>query len=74
MLVMAIMPPQSRAEEAWVWICRLCAVVGFGVLLVGPGFRVPMGAYFLLLGLFFGPEVIRGQLSINRQSKSEDES
>lgn len=62
------------AEEAWTWLCRALAVIGFGFLLATIGFQAPMGAYLLLLGLFFGPEVIRGQLNINRQSKSDDES
>lgn len=70
---MVLVRDQGRAEEAWTWLCRLCAVIGFGFLLGTTGFRAPMGAYLLLLGLFFGPEVIRGQLSINRQSKDEDE-
>lgn len=62
----------GRAEEAWTWVCRLLAVVGFGFLLATTGFRAPMGAYLLLLGLFFGPEVIRGQLTINRQSRNDE--
>jgi fatty acid desaturase len=70
--MMVLMPP-SRAEEAWTWLTRFLAVVGFVYLLATVGFRAPMGAYLLLLALFFGPEVIRGQLSINRQSRSEDE-
>lgn len=69
---MVLVSSQGKAEEAWTWLCRLCALIGFGFLLAGPGFEAPMGAYLLLLGLFFGPEVIRGQLSINRQSKDED--
>jgi hypothetical protein len=71
---MAITPGESRAEEAWTWVCRVLAVVGFVFLLATVGFAAPMGAYLLLLGLFFGPEVIRGQLTINRQSKGDDES
>jgi hypothetical protein len=70
---MTLVNPPGRAEEAWTWLCRGLAVVGFGFLLATTGFRAPMGAYLLLLGLFFGPEVIRGQLTINRQSKNEDD-
>ena len=71
---MALVRSPGRAEEAWTWLCRALAVIGFGFLLATVGFEAPMGAYLLLLGLFFGPEVIRGQLNINRQSKSDDES
>lgn len=63
----------NRAEEAWTWLCRVLAVVGFVYLLATTGFRAPMGAYLLLLGLFFGPEVIRGQLTINRQPGRREE-
>lgn len=70
-----VLVPASRAEEAWTWVCRLLAVIGFCFLLGTTGFKAPMGAYLLLLGLFFGPEVIRGQLTINRHSsRDEDES
>lgn len=71
---MALVRNSGRAEEAWTWLCRGLAVVGFFFLLATTGFRAPIGAYLLLLGLFFGPEAIRGQLNINRQSKSDDES
>jgi hypothetical protein len=70
---MMVLVPPGRAEEAWTWLCRALAVVGFIFLLATTGFKAPMGAYLLLLGLFFGPEVIRGQLTINRQSRNEDE-
>jgi len=70
---MMVLVEPGRAEEAWTWTCRVLAVVGFVFLLATTGFRAPMGAYLLLLGLFFGPEVVRGQLSINRQSGNEDE-
>lgn len=71
--MMVLVRNSGRAEEAWTWLCRALAVIGFGFLLATTGFRAPMGAYFLLLGLFFGGEVITGQLRINRQSKSDDE-
>lgn len=71
---MVLVREPGRAEEAWTWLCRALAVIGFGYLLATVGFRAPMGAYLLLLGLFFGPEVIRGQLSINRQSRNDDDS
>lgn len=61
----------GRAEEAWKWLCRGLAVIGYGVLLLTVGFRAPIGGYLLLLALFFGPEVILGQLQINRRSKRD---
>jgi hypothetical protein len=51
-------------EGIWTWITRGCALVGFGFLLAGPGFNAPWAAYILLIGLFFGPDVIKGQISI----------
>lgn len=69
---MVIVRQSGRAEEAWTWLCRGLAVVGFVYLLATVGFRAPMGAYLLLLGLFFGPEVIRGQIQINRRPHRDD--
>lgn len=54
-------------ETFWTWTTRLCAVVGFGFLLTGPGFEAPWGAYILLIGLFFGPDVIKGQIPIGKK-------
>lgn len=60
----------SRAEAGWRWLCRGLAVVGFVFLLAVVGLdRAPWGAYMLLIGLFFGPEVISGQLKINQQQQ-----
>lgn len=59
---------ENRAERAWRWLCRGLAVIGFGFLLATVGFNAPWGAYVLLLGLFFGPEVVRGQIQINRRN------
>lgn len=70
---MVLVPSRGRGEEAWVWVCRLLAVVGFVFLLATTGFRAPMGAYLLLLGLFFGPEAIRGQLNINSRSRNDED-
>jgi len=69
---MSIVKP-GQAEEWWTWLCRGLAVVGFFYLLATVGFRAPMGAYLLLLGLFFGPEVIRGQIQINRRPRQDAE-
>lgn len=57
----------SRAEEAWTWLCRGLAVVGFVYLLATVGFDAPWGAFILLLGLFFGPEAVKGQIQVNRR-------
>jgi len=70
---MVIVRQRGRAEEWWTWLTRALAVVGFVYLLATVGFRAPMGAYLLLLGLFFGPEVIRGQLQINRRPRDDEE-
>lgn len=59
------MSGNARAERAWTWLCRGLAVVGFVYLLVTVGFEAPWGAFLLLLGLFFGPEVVKGQIQIN---------
>lgn len=56
-----------NAEEAWTWLTRSLAVIGFVFLLATTGFDAPWGAFLLLLGLFFGPEVIKGQIQINRR-------
>lgn len=60
---------EQAAERAWRWLCRGLAVIGFGFLLAGPGFQAPWAAYILLLGLFFGPEVVKGQIQINRTER-----
>jgi hypothetical protein len=62
----------SKAEAAWVWITRLCAIAGFGVLLVSRGLNAPWGAYILLIGLFFGPDVLlRAMPSFNNGSGND---
>jgi hypothetical protein len=65
------MSSESRAEAAWRWVCRGLAVAGFAVLLIGYGVDAPWGFYVLLVGLFFGPDAIRGQLQINRKANGE---
>jgi hypothetical protein len=60
---------KRRAEDAWTWMCRGLAVIGFFYLLATVGFDAPWGAYLLLLGLFFGPEVVKGQIQINRKDE-----
>lgn len=66
------MRTQGRAEAAWSWLCRGLAVVGFAYLIVVGGFEsAPWGAFILLLGLFFGPEVVKGQIQINRNGRGK---
>lgn len=64
----------GRGEEAWTWLCRGLAVVGFVYLLATVGFNAPWGAFLLLIGLFFGPEVVKGQIQVNRRSDDRDRS
>lgn len=48
-------------------------MTGFVYLIATYGFgEAPWGAYLLLLGLFFGPEVVRGQITINRGNGSSN--
>jgi hypothetical protein len=61
----------SKYEAAWVWVTRACAVVGFGYLLATVGFNAPWGAYILLIGLFFGPDVLLRALPQLNQSKEK---
>jgi hypothetical protein len=64
----------SKYEAAWVWVTRACAVVGFVYLLATVGFTAPWGAYILLIGLFFGPDVLLRafpQITSSTQSKEE---
>lgn len=69
---MAAVRNGGRAEEAWQWICRGLGIVGFGFLLATTGFKAPMGAYLLLLALFFGPEILKGEMSLNPRAKRDD--
>lgn len=43
-------------------------MVGFGFLLATEGVNAPWAFFMLLIGLFFGPEVIAGQIKLNRQN------
>lgn len=58
-------------ELVWTWTTRICAVVGFGFLLATTGFQAPWGAYILLIGLFFGPDVIKGQIPGRREEEGK---
>jgi hypothetical protein len=62
----------STPEQLWKWLCRGLATVGFVYLLITNGVNAPWGFYMLLLGLFFGPEVVAGQIQINRRVEDRD--
>lgn len=61
------MMKRETAEYAFTWLCRGLAVIGFIDLILTVGFAGQPTGYILLLGLFFGPEVVKGQLNINRK-------
>lgn len=58
------MKSNSRGENIWAWACRACAV-GTLVYLIGwVGFdKTPTWGFILLIGLFFGPDAIKGNIS-----------
>lgn len=62
-------------EAAFRWLCRSLASVGFIVTLIVlvQGVTVPAFWPILLLGLFFGPEVVQGQIQINRRRRNGGE-
>lgn len=64
-------------ELIWKWIMRLCAVAGFVGLPIVGGVDALMDAptwyYLLLLGLFFGPEALTGQIGLFAKRKGGDE-
>jgi hypothetical protein len=65
-------------DTAWQWIMRICAVGGFAALIVRHGLDAPLVFYVLLIGLFFGPELIAGQVravskTILPKDKPDDE-
>lgn len=52
-------------ELIWTWITRICAVGTLVYLMVSVGFdRTPTWAFILLIGLFFGPDALKGNISI----------
>jgi hypothetical protein len=57
-------------EKIWTWTCRVCAVVMFANLMFFVGFdRTPTWAFILLIGLFFGPDALRGDLQLPWSTK-----
>lgn len=58
-------------ETIWTWITRICAVVTLGYLMTVVGFeKTPTWAFILLIGLFFGPEAMKGQINILGSKKN----
>ena len=62
----------NGGEKLWKWVMRACAVGGFVYLLVTSGIDAPTTFYVLLIGLFFGPEIITGQLKFFVQKDEDD--
>jgi hypothetical protein len=52
-------------EMFWTWTTRACAVGTLIYLMVFVGFKdTPTWAFILLIGLFFGPDALKGQINI----------
>lgn len=52
-------------DAIWTWTTRICAVTVLVYLMVYVGFeKTPTWAFILLIGLFFGPEALKGQINI----------
>jgi hypothetical protein len=57
------MRSRKQREETFTWICRLLAVAGFLYILIANQVETsPVGFYILLVGLFFGGDVIAGRI------------
>lgn len=60
----------SKWEIGWTWVTRLLAVAGFISILLSQGLtHMPWGVSVLLIGLFFGPDILKKQFNINRGEK-----
>lgn len=65
---------KEGSETLWTWVTRICAVGGFIALIIGPGIdHTPWGFYIMLIGLFFGPDVMRSQLPAIRGRNKDDD-
>lgn len=62
----------KNGNALWKWVMRACAVAGFVVVVTREGLMAPPSFYILLLGLFFGPEIITGKIKFFL-TKEEDE-
>lgn len=50
-------------DKIWTWVTRVCAVGTLGYLMVFVGLdKTPTWAFILLIGLFFGPDALKGNL------------
>lgn len=48
-------------DKIWTWVCRVCAVGTLVYLIAIVGFdKTPSWAFILLIGLFFGPDALKG--------------
>lgn len=62
----------NRIDLAEHLLFKGLAVVGFLASLIRGFEGVPAWFGFLLIGLFFGPEFIKGQLNLNRRDTPKD--
>lgn len=63
----------GRVDKAWALLLRGLAVVGFVACLVMGFEGIPAWFGFLLIGLFFGPEVIKGQINLNTKDRPKED-
>ena len=60
-----------KGDVLWTWITRACAVATLGYLIAVVGFeRTPTWAFILLIGLFFGPDALKGQINLLGSKKN----
>ncbi len=68
---MALEEKPTKLDSAWKWWLRGLASV-IMVFLLMTDLNVPSGLYFLLIAMFFGPEVAAGQIKLNRKDNGEE--
>lgn len=52
-------------DSIWTWTTRACAVGTLVYLMAKVGFeKTPTWAFILLIGLFFGPDALKGNINI----------
>ena len=55
----------EMGDSIWTWTTRICAVGTLAYLMLGVGFdKAPTWAFILTVGLFFGPDALKGNISI----------
>ena len=63
--------PTTKLDSAWKWWLRGLASV-IMVFLLMTDLNVPSGLYFLLIAMFFGPEVAAGQIRLNQKANKDE--